>query len=100
MIDGGHKVEVAQSTFGGWSLSNHALASETLDQIANGYETMGRWMFNPAYGSTQRAVIGYIEARVLVPQVLSNVALEGIMTPESGAEWRQEQVEALLAERQ
>ena len=36
---------------------------------------------------------------ILSPQVLSNIALEGIMTPESGAAWLQEQVEALLAER-
>jgi hypothetical protein len=33
MIAGGHEVEVTQSTFGGWSLSNHAMANETLDQI-------------------------------------------------------------------
>ena len=79
--------------------SQNGYRGSTLDQIANGYETMGRWMFNPAYGSTQRAVIGDIEARLLVPQVLSNIALEGIMTPESGAAWLQEQVEGLLVER-
>jgi len=97
------KVPVLKSQVDGWkSLSPYfaQYSSETLDQIANGYETMGRWMFNPAYDSTQRAVIGDIEARLLVPQVLSNIALEGIMTPESGAEWLQEQVEALVAERQ
>jgi multiple sugar transport system substrate-binding protein len=97
------KVPVLKSQVDGWKdLSPYfaKYSSETLDQIANGYETMGRWMFNPAYDSTQRAVIGDIEARLLVPQVLSNIALEGIMTPESGAEWLQEQVEALVAERQ
>lgn len=97
------KVPVLKSQVDGWKdLSPYfaKYSSETLDQIANGYETMGRWMFNPAYNSTQRAVIGDIEARLLVPQVLSNIALEGIMTPESGAAWLQEQVEALLAERQ
>jgi multiple sugar transport system substrate-binding protein len=97
------KVPVLKSQVDGWKdLSPYfaKYSSETLDQIANGYETMGRWMFNPAYGSTQRAVIGDIEARLLVPQVLSNIALEGIMTPESGAQWLQEQVEALVAERQ
>ena len=31
--------------------------------------------------------------------VEQNIALEGIMTPESGAAWLQEQVEGLLAER-
>jgi len=44
-------------------------------------------------------VIGDIEGRLLIPQVISNIALEGIMTPESGAAWLQEQVEAILAER-
>ena len=96
------KVPVLKSQVDGWKdLSPYfaKYSAETLDQIANGYETMGRWMFNPAYNSTQRAVIGDIEGRLLVPQVLSNIALEGIMTPESGAAWLQEQVEALLAER-
>jgi hypothetical protein len=32
--------------------------------------------------------------------VASNIALEGTMTPETAAEWLQEQVEAILAERQ
>ncbi len=96
------KVPVLKSQVEGWkSLSGYfsKYSAETLEQIANGYETMGRWMFNPAYDATQRAVIGDIEGRQLIPQVLSNIALEGIMTPESGAAWLQEQVEALLAER-
>lgn len=96
------KVPVLKSQVDGWKkLSSYfaKYSAETLDQIANGYETMGRWMFNPAYNATQRAVIGDIEGRQLIPQVLSNIALEGIMTPESGAAWLQEQVEALLADR-
>ncbi|PIE36328.1 hypothetical protein CSA56_00495 [candidate division KSB3 bacterium] len=96
------KVPVLKSQVDGWKALSPYFAqysAETLDQIANGYETMGRWMFNPAYDSTHRAVIGDIEGRQLIPQVLSNIALEGIMTPESGAAWLQEQVEALLADR-
>lgn len=96
------KVPVVKSQVDGWKKLSPYFANysaETLDQIANGYETMGRWMFNPAYNATQRAVIGDIEGRQLIPQVLSNIALEGIMTPESGAAWLQEQVEALLADR-
>ncbi|GAK58570.1 carbohydrate ABC transporter substrate-binding protein, CUT1 family [Candidatus Vecturithrix granuli] len=96
------KVPVLKSQVEGWKkLSPYfeKYSPETLEQVANGYETMGRWMFNPAYSATQRAVIGDIEGRNLIPQVLSNIALEGIMTPESGAAWLQEQVEALLAER-
>jgi multiple sugar transport system substrate-binding protein len=97
------KVPVLKSQVEGWKdLSPYfeSYAPETLEQVANGYETMGRWMFNPAYNATQQAVIGDIEARLLVPQVVSNIALEGIMTAESGAEWLQEQVEGLLADRQ
>ncbi len=60
---------------------------------------MQRWLFRPDYDATERAVIGDIEGRLLVPQVVSSIALEGSMTPESGAAFLQEQVEALLAER-
>lgn len=97
------KVPVLKSAVDGWSdLSPYFqdYSPETLEQIANGYETMQRWLFRPDYDPTQRAVIGDIEGRLLIPTVLSNIALEGIMTPETAAEWLQEQVEALYAERQ
>ena len=97
------KVPVLKSAVDGWKdLSPYFqyYAPETLEQIANGFESMQRWLFRPDYDPTQRAVIGDIEGRLLIPQVLSNIALEGIMTPETAAEWLQEQVEALLAERQ
>jgi hypothetical protein len=44
-------------------------------------------------------VVGDIEGRLLIPTVISNIALEGIMTPETAAQFLQEQVELLLAER-
>lgn len=96
------KVPVLKSAVDSWKglspfFENYS--EETLDQIANGYETMQRWLFRPDYDATQRAVIGDIEGILLVPQVISNIALEGTMTPESGAQWLQEQVEALVAER-
>jgi multiple sugar transport system substrate-binding protein len=97
------KVPVLKSAVDGWKDLSPYFANyspETLDQIANGYETMQRWLFRPDYDATQRAVVGDIEGRLLIPQVISNIALEGIMTPETGAEWLQEQVEALLADRQ
>jgi hypothetical protein len=96
------KVPVLKSGVDGWKDLSPFFANysgETLDQIANGYETMQRWLFRPDYDATQRAVIGDIEGRLLIPQVVSNIALEGIMTPETGAAWLQEQVEALVAER-
>ncbi len=97
------KVPVLKSAVDGWkdlSPFFQEYEPETLEQIANGYETMQRWLFRPDYNATQRAVIGDIEGRLLIPQAISNIALEGTMTPETAAEWLQEQVEALLAERQ
>jgi multiple sugar transport system substrate-binding protein len=97
------KVPVLESAVDGWrdlSPFFENYSEETLNQIANGYETMQRWLFRPDYDTTQQAVIGDIEGRLLIPQVISNIALEGTMTPETGAEWLQEQVEELLAERE
>ena len=97
------KVPVLESAVEGWSALSPYFANyseETLGQIANGFDTMQRWLFRPDYDTTERAVVGDIEGRLLIPQAISNIALEGIMTPETAAEWLQEQVEALLAERQ
>lgn len=96
------KVPVLESAVEGWSgLSDYfaKYSEDTLSQIANGFDTMQRWLFKPGYDATQRAVIGDIEGRLLIPQAISNIALEGTMTPEAAAEWLQEQVEVLLAER-
>ena len=97
------KVPVLESAVEEWKGSSEYFQNydpETLDQIANGYDTMQRWLFRPDYDSTQRAVIGDIEGRLLIPTVISNIALEGSMTPETATEFLQEQVEVLLAERQ
>ncbi len=97
------KVPVTKSAVDGWMSSSDYFANyspDTLNQIANGYDTMQRWLFRPDYDSAQRAVIGDIEGRLLIPQVVSNIALEGSMTPETAAEFLQTQVEQLLAERQ
>ena len=97
------KVPVLESAVAGWKDLSPFFAyysDETLGQIANGFDTMQRWLFRPDYGPVERAVIGDIEGRLLLPQVISNIALEGIMTPVTAATWLQEQVEALLAERQ
>jgi multiple sugar transport system substrate-binding protein len=97
------KVPVLKSAVDGWSgLSPffEYYSPETLAQIANGYESMQRWLFRPDYDATERAVVGDIEGRLLISQAISNIALERIMTPETAAAWLQEQVEAILAERQ
>jgi multiple sugar transport system substrate-binding protein len=96
------KVPVLESAVEGWSSSSEYFANyspETLAQIAAGYDVMQRWLFRPDYDSTQRAVIGDIEGRLLIPTVVSNIAIEGIMTPEEGAQFLQEEVEKLVAER-
>ncbi|MEJ2750663.1 MAG: extracellular solute-binding protein, partial [Anaerolineae bacterium] len=97
------KVPVLKSAVDGWMSSSDYFANysaETLDQIANGYETMQRWLFRPDYNATQRAVIGDIEGRLLIPTVISNIALEGTMTPETAADFLQTEVEQLYADRQ
>ena len=97
------KVPVLQSAVEEWKGSSDYFANyspETLDQIANGYETMQRWLFRPDYNAAQRAVVGDIEGRLLIPTVISNIALEGIMTPETAAEFLQTEVETMYADRQ
>ena len=96
------KIPVLASAVEGWKDLSPFFAyysSDTLDQIANGFETMQRWLFRPDYDPVERAVIGDIEGRLLISQAISNIALEGIMTPETAAAWLQGQVEAMLAER-
>ncbi len=97
------KVPVLKSAVDGWKELSPFFAyysDETMAQIANGFETMQRWLFRPDYGPVERAVIGDIEGGLLIPQAISAIALEGTMTPETAAEWLQERVEAILAERQ
>jgi multiple sugar transport system substrate-binding protein len=97
------KVPVLKSAVDGWKGLSPYFANysdETLNQIANGYDSMQRWLFRPEYDATQRAVVGDIEGRLLIPQAISNIALEGTMTPETAAQWLQDQVETLYADRQ
>ena len=96
------KVPTLKSAVEGWGgLSDYFVnySPETLAQIAGGFDTMQRWLFRPDYDATERAVVGDIEGRLLIPTVISNIALEGIMTPETAAQFLQEQVELLLADR-
>ncbi len=96
------KVPVLASAVDGWMTSSDYFqyySEDTMNQIANGFETMQRWLFRPDYDATQRAVIGDIEGRLLIPTVISNIALEGTMTPETAAEFLQTEVEGLLADR-
>jgi multiple sugar transport system substrate-binding protein len=96
------KVPTLSSAVDEWSTSSDYFANysdETLAQIANGFDTMQRWLFRPDYDATERAVVGDIEGRLLIPEAISMIALEGTMTPETAAEWLQEQVELIVANR-
>ncbi len=96
------KVPVLKSAVDDWKTSSDYFANysdETLEQIANGYETMQRWLFRPDYDATQRAVVGDLEGRLLIPEMISAIALEGTLTPEAAADFMQEQVELMYAER-
>ena len=97
------KVPVLKSAVDNWKDLSPFFANytgDTLDQIANGYDSMQRWLFRPDYTAAERAVVGDIEGRLLIPQVLSAIAIEGTMTPETGAQFLQDQVTTLLADRQ
>jgi ABC-type glycerol-3-phosphate transport system substrate-binding protein len=69
----------------------------TLGHIANGIDTIHRWVLRPDYSNAQRAVVSEIESRLLIPQAIDNI-LRGQMTPESAAVWLQQEVEALVVE--
>ncbi len=71
----------------------------TLGHIASGFDNMQRWLFRPDYSNREKAIIGEIEGELIIPQVIYNIVVEKSMTPETGAEWLQQQVEQLAAQR-
>ena len=94
------KIPVLESAVQQWTtlspiFENYSPA--TLGHIAAGFDTMQRWLFRPEYTNRERAVIGEIEGNLLIPRVIHNIVVEKSMTPETGAEWLQQQVEALAA---
>ncbi len=96
------KVPVLKSAVPGWQgLSEYFTyySEDTIKQVADGYQTMQRWLFRPEYGSVERAVVGDIEGRLLISQAISNIVHEGIMTPATAADWLQQEVSNLLADR-
>jgi multiple sugar transport system substrate-binding protein len=94
------KIPVRNSVAARWRtlspvFNNYSAA--TLGHIVNGYDTIQRWVLRGGYTNAQRAVIGEIESRLLIPQAIDQI-LRGEMTPESAAEWLQAETEALLAQ--
>lgn len=96
------KVPVLKSAVEAWKHSSDYFtyySDATLEQIANGYDTMQRWFSRPDYDAKQRAVIGEIEARLLIPQAIYEIAVDRTLTPRAAAERLQAEVEALLVVR-
>lgn len=68
----------------------------TLGHIANGFDTMNRWLLRPTYTQSERAALGVLESRLSVPQAIYRIAVEGSLTPESAAAFLQEELETIV----
>ncbi|MEW5813902.1 MAG: ABC transporter substrate-binding protein [Spirochaetota bacterium] len=94
------KIPVRKTAVEAWS--KHAIfqkyPKDVIDTVVNGYNTMQRWAFAPQMGPVERAVIGDMEGRLLVPQAISNV-VGGQMTAQQAADWLQQRVEELYKTR-
>ena len=55
---------------------------------------MKSWVLRPDYSLAQKATIGVVEARLLLPQVIEQI-VAGELTPETAARQLQAEVEAL-----
>lgn len=91
------KVPVLESALEAWSTSSPIFAvysPATLGHIANGFATMKSWVLRPDYSLAQKATIGVVEARLLLPQVIEQI-VAGELTPETAARQLQAEVEAL-----
>ena len=94
------KIPVRKTAVDAWAKNDifKSYPKDVLDTVANGYNTMQRWAFTSWTTPTQRAVIGDMEGRLLVPQAISNV-VEGKMTAKQAADWLQVRVEELNKDR-
>ena len=91
------KVPVLDSALEPWATSSpvfEAYSPATLGHIANGYATMKRWVLRPEYDRVQKATIGAIEARLIIPAAIEQI-VAGDLTPETAAQQLQAQVEEL-----
>jgi len=95
------KIPVRKTAVDAWSKNDifKSYPKDVLDTVANGYNTMQRWAFAPWMTPVQRAVIGDMEGRLIVPQAISNI-IEGKMTPKQAGDWLQARTEELLKDRQ
>lgn len=92
------KVPVRQSVAQRWTTLSPIFANysdATLGHIANGFDTVHRWVLRGEYDNRQRAVVSEIESRLLIPQAIDRV-ISGGETPEKAAEWLQAQTEEIM----
>ncbi len=59
-----------------------------LEAIFEGFESAQRWAFVPEYDQIQRAAIGDLEGRLFLIEAFNNI-IDGVMTPETAADWLQ-----------
>ncbi|MBV7331478.1 extracellular solute-binding protein [Chloroflexi bacterium TSY] len=98
-LDPLNKLPVLKRGYSAWKNANqyHSFYNEdSLRQLTTGYRSMTRWTFHQDYNDTQKEVIAHIENRKLIPRALYNIMIVGSMTPESAADWLQDEVENLL----
>ena len=91
------KVPVLESALEPWGTSSPVFKTyspATLGHIANGYATMKRWVLRPEYNRAQKATIGTLEARLIIPAAIEQI-VAGDLTPETAAQQLQAQVEEL-----
>jgi multiple sugar transport system substrate-binding protein len=65
-----------------------------LEAIFEGFESAQRWAFVPEYDQVQRAAIGDLEGRLFLIEAFNNI-IDGLMTPETAADWLQTQMQDL-----
>ena len=95
------KIPVRKSAIRDWTTLSPVFSyysDATLGYIADSYEHMERWIFQPDYDVAQRLIVGEIESKLLIPQAIRMILEEG-MTPAQAADWLQTEVEALVIER-
>ncbi len=91
------KVPVLESALEPWGNSSpvfQAYSPATLGHIVNGYTMIKRWVLRTEYNRAQKATIGAIEARLIIPQAIEQI-VAGDLTPEMAAQQLQAQVETL-----
>jgi|GEM_PF-380887 len=96
------KIPTRKSVYEEWRDSSEYFeyySDEVLQQIANGYDSMDRWILQPHYDQIQRAVIGDLENELVLPRILNALVVEHTLTPEQAAEQLQTETQELLDQR-